>query len=164
MDLWDVIATERHKLANELEGLTPEQWDTPTVCDGWSVRHILAHLVMPFEVSTPRFMLAMFANRFDLHKVTVKFASQLVDRPVDELIGSLRSNATSHWMPPKSGIHVPLGEIVVHGQDIRAALGRTAEVAPEIADELLSRIPDEDICRDYTKRMAAPAAAVGNQG
>ncbi len=159
MEIWEAIATERRALADELEGLTEAQWNAQTVCDGWTVRHLLAHLVTPFDVSTPRFMLQMFAKRFDLHKVTVHFAAKHVDRPIDELLASLRANATNRWMPPKTGPFVPLGEIVVHGQDIRAAIGVQHTVPDELAEMLLSDITDDEIRADYIARMAAPSSA-----
>ncbi len=157
MEIWDAIATERRALADELEGLTAEQWNAQTVCDGWTVRHMLAHLVTPFDVSTPRFLLAMAARRFDLHKVTVHFAAKHVERPIDELIDSLRANATNRWMPPKTGPEVPLGEILVHGQDIRAAIGARRTVPAELVDALMAGIDDAEIRADYAVRLAAPA-------
>lgn len=38
MDTWDAVRTERTELAELLGGLTPQQWDTQTLCSEWRVR------------------------------------------------------------------------------------------------------------------------------
>ncbi|MEL7157586.1 MAG: maleylpyruvate isomerase N-terminal domain-containing protein, partial [Actinomycetota bacterium] len=63
MSIWDAIATERLRLADELEGLTDEQWHQPSQCAEWTIGEMASHLIVPFEVSTPRFVLAMARNR-----------------------------------------------------------------------------------------------------
>ena len=52
----DFIAAERQALATELSGLAPEQWDAPTLCAGWRVREVTAHITMPFRYSTDRYL------------------------------------------------------------------------------------------------------------
>ena len=44
-DIWPVVHAERRALAADLAGLTPEQWATPSLCTGWSVHDVLAHMV-----------------------------------------------------------------------------------------------------------------------
>ena len=44
--LWAGIDDQRSRTAALLEGLAPEQWDHPSLCDGWTVRHVAAHLTM----------------------------------------------------------------------------------------------------------------------
>ena len=43
-DIWTTIAAERGALTDDLANLTPAQWDTPSLCSGWTVRDIVAHL------------------------------------------------------------------------------------------------------------------------
>lgn len=35
-EMWDVIHAERRTLAGDLAGLTPERWQAPSLCQGWS--------------------------------------------------------------------------------------------------------------------------------
>jgi hypothetical protein len=37
---------ERLSFADLLEGLSDEQWDAPSLCAGWTVRHVPAHLTV----------------------------------------------------------------------------------------------------------------------
>ena len=58
----DWIAAERRELAGLLDGLSAEQWDAPSLCDGWAVRQVVAHLTMPFRYSAPRLGLRLRAG------------------------------------------------------------------------------------------------------
>jgi uncharacterized protein (TIGR03083 family) len=53
-EIFVMIAEERRALAGLLDGLTDAHWDTPSLCEGWRVREVVAHLVMPFSASLPR--------------------------------------------------------------------------------------------------------------
>ena len=57
------IAAERTELADVLDGLTPEQWDEPSLCAGWRVREVVAHITMAFRYSLPRVMIGMLRAR-----------------------------------------------------------------------------------------------------
>ena len=47
----DMIAAERAELAEMLAGLPAPRWDEPTLCAGWRVREVVAHITMPFRYS-----------------------------------------------------------------------------------------------------------------
>ena len=40
---------ERERLADLFLDLSPEQWDTASLCTGWRVREVVAHMTMPFR-------------------------------------------------------------------------------------------------------------------
>src|SRR5690348_15293490 len=54
-ELWPIIHTERHALADDLAGLTPEQWATPSLCGRWSVHDVLAHMLATAKETPGRF-------------------------------------------------------------------------------------------------------------
>ena len=41
---WAYIDEQRADLADYLDELTPEQWETPSLCQGWTVRQVAAHI------------------------------------------------------------------------------------------------------------------------
>ena len=43
MTALELAREERLDLADFLAGLTPEQWASPTLCEGWCVRDVAAH-------------------------------------------------------------------------------------------------------------------------
>ncbi len=53
MDTFEEIADERRALADLLAGLTAEQRSVQSLCSEWSVLEVIAHLVVPLQVSIP---------------------------------------------------------------------------------------------------------------
>lgn len=45
------IDSERQELADLLQELPSESWDSETLCSGWRVRELVAYLTMPFRYS-----------------------------------------------------------------------------------------------------------------
>ena len=43
-DVWRSIDSERLSLADLLDDLSPAEWETPSLCTGWLVRDVAAHL------------------------------------------------------------------------------------------------------------------------
>jgi uncharacterized protein (TIGR03083 family) len=53
---WAMIHAERKGLADTIEGLTPEQWGTASLCAGWTVGFLAAHVLAGAEQATGRFL------------------------------------------------------------------------------------------------------------
>src|SRR4051794_35589568 len=49
-----MVRAEREDLAHLLAELTPDQWDHPTLCSGWRVRDVAAHVISYDDLSFPR--------------------------------------------------------------------------------------------------------------
>lgn len=45
MDAMAMAAAERAEMADFLESLSAEQWEAPSLCAGWRVRDVAAHVV-----------------------------------------------------------------------------------------------------------------------
>ncbi|NKX51863.1 maleylpyruvate isomerase family mycothiol-dependent enzyme, partial [Arthrobacter deserti] len=69
------VETERAKLLQVLEGLDEQQWSLPSLCAGWSVRDLAVHLLMPYEVSVPRFLAMMLRAGFDFNRAADRWAT-----------------------------------------------------------------------------------------
>lgn len=123
MDNWEVIASGRRALADQLEELTPAQWRVPSLCDAWTVRDVAAHLVLPHKVSIPRFTVALAAAGGSFSRANVKMTAKQAQRPPADLVADLRRYADTRTTPPGFGSEAPLTEVLVHGQDIRIPLG-----------------------------------------
>ncbi len=121
-DLWAAIAAERGALAGDLADLTPAQWDTPSLCAGWTVRDIVAHLSATASLNPATFLLAMAKAGFNFDKfANGQIAKHRGADPVATL-ADFRGlqNSTSAPPGPKTSW---LGEVVVHGADVRRPLG-----------------------------------------
>ncbi|WP_337062048.1 maleylpyruvate isomerase family mycothiol-dependent enzyme [Kineococcus sp. G2] len=119
MDAFEEIADERRALADQLAALTPQQQATRSLCRAWSVHDVLAHLIMPLEVSTPRVVLAVLLAGGDFDRANERVTRRLARRPFAEIVDVLRRKAGSRFTPPGSGPEAPLLDVLVHGLDIR---------------------------------------------
>lgn len=154
MTIWDTIATERRRLADDLEGLTDEQWTKQSQCEAWTVEEVATHVVLPFEISTARFGLTMLKNRGDLSKTSVQLTARLHAKTSRaDAIRILRENADNRWTPPRLGPEIPLSEIIVHGQDIRRAVDLDHDIPADTIELALTGITDEEVRRDYAERI-----------
>ena len=145
VDTFAAIADERRSLAEQVSGLTDGQQATPSLCSEWSVRDVVAHLVVPLEVSTPRFLLAMLACRGNFDRTNVRLARDQARRPFGEITEVLRRKAGSRFTPPGAGPEAPLTDLVVHGLDIRWPLGLPRTVPEERLRTSLTYLTDAPV-------------------
>jgi uncharacterized protein (TIGR03083 family) len=117
--------------------LTPEQWGSPSLCAGWRVREVVAHMTMPFRTSPLRFVTGLARARFSFDRYADRAAradtAALTD---DELVAQLRDNIRHGWRPPGGGEVGALSHDVIHGLDITEPLGLPAPPAERIATVL----------------------------
>jgi uncharacterized protein (TIGR03083 family) len=118
-----LIAAERRELADLLAGLPPESWEQPSLCAGWRVREVVAHITMPFRYSAPRFVVELARSRGNFTAMADRCARRDAAAPAAELTAGLRDNAENPWRPPGGGLTGALTHDVIHGLDITVALG-----------------------------------------
>ncbi len=137
-DTFDLIAAERLRLADELERLGPEEWEAPSLCAGWTVHTVAAHLNAPWEVSLPTVAVAMARSFGNLGRAFDGIAHDLEHRLSPErCVAGLREHATSRFTPPMSPPEAPLTDVIVHGADMLHPLGRSVAVDPEAITRVL---------------------------
>ena len=125
------IAAERRELAAILGGLPPESWDSPTLCNGWRVREVVAHITMPLRYPLPRFAFEMARSRGNFNRMADRCARRDAAAPPAELTAALRDNERNPWKPPGGGYQGALTHDVIHGLDITVALGLRRRVPAE---------------------------------
>lgn len=128
MDTFAEIADERRRLAGLLGELTSEQLSARSLCDEWTVHDVAAHLILPLEVSTSKFVLTMVATFGSFDRANVRLTRQQASRPIAEIIDVLRRKAETRFTPPGAGPEAPLTDLLVHGLDIRWPLGLSRDV------------------------------------
>jgi uncharacterized protein (TIGR03083 family) len=121
-DIWPVVHAERRALAADLAGLTPDQWTTPSLCGGWSVHDVLAHMVATAKETPPAFLVGMLRSGFRISRFTEKrIAEERAGGPAATL-AAFRAVETATSAPPGPKLSW-LGEALVHAEDIRRPLG-----------------------------------------
>lgn len=120
--LWALVHAERAALAEDLGGLTTEQWRRRTLCGRWDVEEVVAHLISAASLNQWRWLRSMAGARFrpDLHN-QLRLADHRGATPaetLDRFRGVIGSTTA-----PSGHIAAYLGEVVVHAHDIRQPLG-----------------------------------------
>lgn len=125
---------ERERLATLLGELGSEQWAADSLCAGWRVREVVAHMTMPYRTSAVRFMSGLVRARFNFDRYADRAARAdthaLSD---DELLACMHANVRNPWRPPGGGAAGALSHDVIHGLDITEPLGLPAPPAERIA-------------------------------
>ncbi|MGW5240189.1 maleylpyruvate isomerase family mycothiol-dependent enzyme [Monashia sp. NPDC004114] len=130
--VWAAIDDQRRRTADLLETLTPQQWQHPSLCEGWTIRHVAAHLtlqqmrvrdVAAFTARHPRLLRSVTLNR-TIHDSAV-IRSQM---PSDEIVGRIRAMIGSRRHNAFVTHRETLTDILVHGQDIAIPLGADLEM------------------------------------
>lgn len=123
-DSWDVIASERRTLADLLDGLTAAEWERPSLCAGWRVRDVAAHLSMVSLPPAPTRMLREGVRaRGNFHRLNHDVAVRAAGRPTADIAADLRRHAASRRVPVVTNYRNVLFDVLVHGQDIAIPLG-----------------------------------------
>jgi len=121
-DMWQTVAAERGALADDLAGLSDEQWDTPSLNEEWTVRHTLAHMTATAHTGPLGFLVGMARGGFRFSEFTdIAIAGHYGFTPAETLAG-FRAIQRSKKSPPGPRI-AWLGETIIHAEDIRRPLG-----------------------------------------
>ncbi|OMC55755.1 hypothetical protein A5747_11520 [Mycobacterium sp. IS-836] len=155
-DLWATIAAERGALANDLADLEPAQWDTPSLCPGWTVHDIVAHLSATASLNPATFFLNMAKAGFSFDKfANAQIAKHRGPDPAATL-SEFRDlqNSTSAPPGPKTSW---LGEVVVHGEDLRRPLGIAHAYPPDAVREVIDFFKGSNMLIGSKKRVAGLA-------
>ena len=142
--LWAGIDDQRARTAALLERLTPEQWEHPSLCEGWTVRHVAAHLTMQqqrvrdalgFIARHPRILGSMPLNTF-IHDAGVVQAQVL---STEQIVAAIRSGIGSRRHNPGVTPLETLTDILVHSQDIAIPLGVDLRMRPSLSASAATR-------------------------
>lgn len=136
--VWAVIDAQRADLADLLEGLDQQQWMTPSLCDGWRVRDVAAHLTHS-HMHPVRIVVEAARSGFRFDPMIRRLA--LEDRRSQErIVGALRGMVGSRVKVPGTTVTDPLMDVLIHGQDIAVPLGierpMPGDAAVEVAHHL----------------------------
>jgi len=123
MDTWQMIKEERAALVDALGKLSDADWDRPSLCTGWTVRDVVAHMISTANMTPPKFLGKMVGSGFSFQAMTRKeIAREKADRSNSELVEALRARIEARTAPPGPA-QSWLGETIVHGEDVFRALG-----------------------------------------
>jgi len=125
MDTWTSINDGRLALGDYLAGLSPDEWNMPSLCADWTVKDVAAHMLVIPTMSKGKVFRTFAGSGFNLDKMNAKFVKAVTtEMSTDDIAAQTRATAGSKLVPP--GLKLPgvLTELAVHSSDISEGVGR----------------------------------------
>jgi uncharacterized protein (TIGR03083 family) len=141
-EVWSAVDRRRSAIVELLAGLTPAEWDTPSLCEGWRVRDVAAHLTMP--LLTKRQLAGLVLRHPGGTNRLIRDGSLELARRHDtgQLIAMITRLVGQHRPMPTLTCREMLIDVTDHHLDMALPLGREVHVPPvevaEAADRVLS--------------------------
>jgi uncharacterized protein (TIGR03083 family) len=128
-DVQALVGPQFQALADALCAEPASIADAPSLCDGWAVKNVVAHMTMAARYDGPAFVAELAAVGHDFGALSEKLARRDGELAFGTLLDDLRSGTMADWAPPGGGAAGALSHVVIHGLDITAALNvpRTAD-------------------------------------
>ena len=121
-EIWAVVHQERDALIQDLTALKTQQWTTPSLCPGWDIHAVLAHLVNDAKTTRIGFVSKLIAAGFNFDRINASGIARERSTDPNQTMAyfqGVRSRTTSAPAP----LAARLVEVFVHGEDIRRPLG-----------------------------------------
>jgi uncharacterized protein (TIGR03083 family) len=156
--VYEIAAANRRLAAAMFAGLSEEQWRTSSLCDGWTVREVAAHLVPP-EGGFTLLGIARLLWRYrgDLDRMVDETAREGARAPTDEIVRQLRERADERLKPPVTGALGPMTDTCVHLRDAARPLGLDVGPPPESWQPALDFL----VSKPASKGFVPPARIAG---
>lgn len=135
-DIWPLVHTERAAIVDDLEGLTEEQWRQPSLCTGWTVHDVVAHLVDVAESTRLGFARDMIRAGFDFDRQNDRGIARARGTTPARTLQRLKQ-AAARTTTPLAPIDSRIVEEIVHGEDIRRPLGVSRDYPQEAVERAL---------------------------
>lgn len=139
---WQAIERERLRLADLLDTLTDDEWDHPSLCAGWRVRDVAAHVALapqppgPWDTVVSAVRARGSFHRLN-HDISVAHAGS---RSGADLVAELRAHAASRRLFVATSYRNILYDTLVHAQDIAIPLHRTHPMPADAASAGATRV------------------------
>ncbi|SNS11948.1 maleylpyruvate isomerase family mycothiol-dependent enzyme [Actinomadura mexicana] len=147
-DVWPMVHAERAALIDDLAHLDAERWEEPSLCDGWTVHDVVAHLIDTARTTRLGFVLRLAQARFDFDRQNTQGVQRERGPSPRETLERLRQVASRTSTPP-AALDSRLVEEVVHGEDIRRPL------------VIVHAYPQEAVVRSLRYQARTPASFGG---
>ena len=151
-ELWTAIDAQRLRTTDLLEALAPAEWNLPSLCEGWTVRDVAAHLTLQ-QLTLGSALVSALRHPGSLNHIINASARARAQLPPDQLIAGIRGMVGSRRHNVGVTPLETLIDIVVHGQDIAVPASRLLEVPPDVAATAAARVWEGQFSRKG-RRMA----------
>ena len=123
-----MACAERQDLVELLSGLTPEQWDQPSLCARWRVRDVVGHIIGYDELRGGETVREFVRNGLFPPRINAAVLARHEGRSPDELKAALAAHVHPRGLTTGFGGLIALADGMIHHQDIRRPLGLPREI------------------------------------
>ena len=127
----EMARDEREGFASFLDGLTSRQWNSPTLCELWTVREVAIHTVSYDELTTAGLVGRFLKGRLNTDRINAIGVADYSDRSPQQITVLIRSYAQPHGLTGGFGGKIALTDGMIHQQDIRRSIGLPRTIDPE---------------------------------
>ncbi|MFF3226567.1 maleylpyruvate isomerase family mycothiol-dependent enzyme [Nocardia suismassiliense] len=139
--IWQAVAAERARVADLLTDRTESDWDHASLCAGWRLRDVVAHLVLSTRANLGWIVVNLIRARGNVHRGLRDSAIRYADRvSTRQLLAELRATAPSRFVPIGTVPADRLLDVLVHAQDIAIPLGIVHEMPSVPVRSALNRV------------------------
>jgi len=144
-DVWRAIDDQRQRLVALLESLSKEEWQRPSLCQGWTIRDVAAHVALQNTTWSALPKAVRIAIREGgLNPAIAAIAREHAQLPTDQIIGEIRDRI-GVWRPlPLVTYRESAIDYLVHPQDIAIPLGRELAMPSDAAVAAVDRVWSSD--------------------
>ncbi|MCW2588359.1 MAG: hypothetical protein JWQ86_786 [Mycobacterium sp.] len=135
-----MVRAEREDLADLLAELTPDQWTHDTLCAGWRVRDVAAHVISYDDLTVPRFAKRRIVDaRCSMDRFNALCIDSYACFTTPDLVDLIHRRAQPRGYMAAFGGTIGLLDAMIHHQDIRRPLGRPRTIPIERLRTALQR-------------------------
>jgi uncharacterized protein (TIGR03083 family) len=134
-EVWSAVDRRRQAIVVLVSGLSQSEWDTPSLCDRWTVRHVAAHLTMPL-LGLPQLVGLAIRHPGGNNHLIREGSIELARRyDTDQLTDRLAQLVGVHRPFPGLTCRESLIDAIGHTLDMSIPLGRHVDIpAVEVAE------------------------------
>jgi len=152
-----LVGPQFRALADALAAQPSSIADLPSLCEGWSVRNVLAHMTMAARYDAEAFQAELAAVGHNFQTLSDAIAQRDGRLPLEELIEGLRSDTMAQWAPPGGGAVGALTHVVIHGLDITSAVGLARTATDATTHQVLDILTTGGVHQRFGTRIAGRA-------
>lgn len=138
-EIWRAIDAHRMRTAALLEQLSDDEWRQPSLCEGWTVQDVAAHLTLQ-QLGVRELLLGALRHPGGVNRMIREWARRRAELPKEQLVAEIRAMVGSRRHNVGVTCLETLVDILVHSQDIAIPLGRRLDADPAAAAEAATRV------------------------
>src|SRR3954451_3561375 len=94
-ETWSLIHRERAALADDLDGLAASRWASPSLCPGWTVHDMLAHMLATAEMTPAKFFTKFAGAGFNFDKMSDRDVKRAGAGGPERTLAAFRAKSTA---------------------------------------------------------------------